>query len=97
MCIPPSPLHPPSIYTIADTIAHVLRSTKGTFDPKQDDHSAVVPTLPFTSLLPGKTAQGLPLPSTAEYKVEAIITNSKGEIISKGKGEQGEKVVITIK
>lgn len=40
-------------------------STNGTFRPEDDHHSAPVPPLPFTNLIPGKTADGKDLPAGA--------------------------------
>lgn len=40
-------------------LTHTLdSSTKGSFKPEDDHHTAPVPPLPFTDLMPGKTADG---------------------------------------
>ncbi|GAA5953097.1 hypothetical protein JCM10213_002634 [Rhodosporidiobolus nylandii] len=53
---PPSFLSPPE--HADDPRAEARSSTNGTFRPEDDHHAAPAPPLPWTSLAPGKTADG---------------------------------------
>ncbi|GAA6039106.1 hypothetical protein JCM8097_005328 [Rhodosporidiobolus ruineniae] len=46
------------VYIFKPLLESYKESTNGTFRPEDDHHSAPVPPLPFTSLQPGKTADG---------------------------------------
>ncbi|GJN89585.1 hypothetical protein Rhopal_002572-T1 [Rhodotorula paludigena] len=50
------------IWVFKPLLESYKESTHGTFRPEDDHHSAPVPSLPFTTLQPGKTADGQELP-----------------------------------
>ncbi|KAM0746405.1 hypothetical protein T439DRAFT_329850 [Meredithblackwellia eburnea MCA 4105] len=49
------------VYIFQPLLESYKESTKGTFDPSRDDHSAPVPPLPLTTLAPGKDKDGVDL------------------------------------
>ncbi|GAA6022103.1 hypothetical protein JCM10207_000763 [Rhodosporidiobolus poonsookiae] len=68
------------IYVFQPLLKSFGASTGGTFRPEDDHHSAPVPSLPFTSLQPGKTADGHDLlPPPQQDPVTPIESQQKAE------------------
>lgn len=59
----------------------IHRSTKGSFQPNDDDHSAPVPALPLTGgLMPGKTLDGKDLPKEGPTEGIVILEEKEGKV-----------------